>query len=344
MAQPLTVLIVDDCPEDRQVYRRYLLQDQEYSYTILEEESGEGALTLCRQFQPDGILLDFLLPDLDGLEFLAQLKQQSQGVIPAVIMLTGYGNESVAVQAMKSGVQDYLVKGQTTGERLRSTIHSALKNAQLSQELQRSEERFRTSVENMLDCFGIFSAVRHETGGIVDFLVDYVNAAACDFSQRSKEEQQGEYLGKILPNLRASGLFDECCQVVETGKPLVKESLIQTSLDIQKNFTRAIDIRITKMGDGFVASWRDVTEKKRAEEKLRESQQFIERIADTTPGILYVYDLIERQNIYTNSQVTKLLGYTRQEIQDMGIEFLSSLMHPEDWARFSEHLQLIGSA
>jgi PAS domain S-box-containing protein len=142
MVQPLTVLILDDSPEDRQVYRRYLLQDQEHSYIILEEESGERGLALYQQFQPEVILLDFLLPDMDGLEFLAELKQQSQAM-PSVIMLTGYGNESVAVQAMKSGVQDYLVKGQTTAERLRSTIHSAIKNTQLRQELQRSEERFR---------------------------------------------------------------------------------------------------------------------------------------------------------------------------------------------------------
>ncbi|GAX34644.1 hybrid sensor histidine kinase/response regulator [Nodularia sp. NIES-3585] len=343
MAQLLTVLIVDDSPEDRQAYRRYLLQDQEYSYTILEEESGEGALTLCEQFQPDAILLDFLLPDLDGLEFMAELKQQSQQTIPAVIMLTGYGNEAVAVQAMKSGVQDYLVKGQTTGEYLRSTIHSAIKNAQLSQELQRSEERFRTSVENMLDCFGIFSAVRHQSGQILQFRVDYMNAAADEFSLMTSGEQ-GEYLCKILLNMRENGLFEECCQVIKTGQPLVKESVVYTSLNSKQQSTRVIDIRITKMGDGFVAAWRDVTEKKWAEAKLRESQQFIARIADTTPGILYVYDLLEQQNVYTNSQVINLLGYTCQQIQGVGSEFLSSLMHPEDWARFIEHLQLINAA
>ncbi|HYW18606.1 MAG TPA: PAS domain-containing protein [Nodularia sp. (in: cyanobacteria)] len=340
MAQPLTVLIVDDSPEDRQAYRRYLLQDQEYSYTILEAESGEGGLKLCEQFQPDAILLDFLLPDLDGLEFLEELKQQSQKTIPAVIMLTGYGNEAVAVQAMKSGVQDYLVKGQTSGEYLRSTIHSAIKNAQLSQELQRSEERFRTSVENMLDCFGIFSAVRHETGKILQFRVDYMNAAACEFSQMTSGKQ-GEYLCQIFLNMHENGLFEECCQVVKTGQPLVKESLVYTSVNSQQQSHKVIDIRITKMGDGFVAAWRDVTEKKQGEEKLRESQQFIERIADTTPGILYVYDLIEGRNVYTNSQVTNLLGYNRTEIKDMETDFLSSLMHPEDWGRFLEHRQVI---
>lgn len=343
MAQPLTVLIIDDCLEDRQVYRRYLLQDQEHNYTILEEESGEGALALCRQFQPDCILLDFILPDLDGLEFLAELQLLAKPAMPAAIMLTGYGNEALAVQAMKSGVQDYLVKGQTTAERLRSTIHSAIQNVRLREELQQSEERFRTSVENMLDCFGIYSAIRNETGKIVDFRVDYVNAAACEFSQMSKEEQRSKGMCQIFPNIRKNGLFDECCRVVETGQPSVKESLTSTSCSSQQ-LSRAIDIRITKMGDGFVASWRDVTEKKQAEERLRESRQFIERIAETTPGILYVYDLVEQRSIYINHQVTKLLGYTPQQIQDMGTEFMPQLMHPDDLARFFAYQQQINSA
>ncbi|CEJ44316.1 hybrid sensor histidine kinase/response regulator [Umezakia ovalisporum] len=342
MTQPLTILIVDDCAEDRQAYCRYLLQDQEYNYSILEEESGEGGLILYQQFHPDVILLDFLLPDLDGLEFLAELKQQSPQIIPPVIMLTGYGNEAVAVQAMKSGVQDYLVKGQTSGEHLRSTIHSVIKNAQLSQELQRSEERFRTSVENLLDCFGIFSAARDETGKILHFLVDYLNPAAYEFSQISSKPQ-GEDISQFLLNIPEYGLFDECCKVVETGRPLVKESLVYTAFNQQQQSAKVIDIRITKMGDGFVAAWRDVTEKKQAEEKLQKSQQFIEGITDTIPGVLYVYDLIARRNVYTNSQVSKLLGYTCSQIQNMGTEFISSLIHPEDQVGLAGHWQLINS-
>jgi PAS domain S-box-containing protein len=131
---------------------------------------------------------------------------------------------------------------------------------------------------------------------------------------------------------------------VQTGQPLVKESLIYTSFDSKQGLIKAIDIRITKMGDGFVASWRDVTEKKLAEERLRQSQQFIERIANTTPGILYVYDLAEQQNVYLNHQVVELLGYTQEQIQDMGSQFLPNLMHPDDLARFSVLCQRFNSA
>jgi PAS domain S-box-containing protein len=326
MAQALTVLIIDDCVEDREVYRRYLLQDKEYDYTILEEESGEGGLELCRQFQPDGILLDFLLPDLDGLEFLEQLKQQVQGVMPAVIMLTGYGNEAVAVQAMKRGVQDYLVKGQTTAELLRSTIHSAIKNAQLFQELQRSEERFRTSVENMLDCFGIYSAIRNHTGKISDFRIDYVNAAACEFNQMTKEEQLGERLCEILPIHQEIGLFNEYCQVVETGKPLIKESLLYTSFYGKQQLTKAFDIRIAKMADGFVASWRDVTEKKQAEVALRQSEERYRYLSDAVPQIVWICNP-QGECEHINQKWSELTGQSVEQAMGFG---WTEVVHPDD--------------
>ncbi|MEA5580426.1 ATP-binding protein [Nodularia harveyana UHCC-0300] len=214
MVQPLTVLIVDDSPEDRLAYRRYLLQDQEYSYKILEEESGEGALTLCRQFQPDAILLDFLLPDLDGLEFIAQLKQQSEHHIPAVIMLTGYGNETVAVLAMKSGVQDYLVKGQTTGERLRSTIRSAIKNIHLSRELQRSEERYRY-LSNAIPQMVWIANINGE--------YEYVNQRWCEFTGQSIEMGMGMGWTKVIHPDDIQIVIDAWMQSLQTGEPYEQE-------------------------------------------------------------------------------------------------------------------------
>lgn len=145
--QQLTILIVDDSPEDRATYRRYLLQDSEYQYRILEEETAEGGLALCQSEQPNIILLDFLLPDLDGLEFLQELQQQS-GDQPPVLMLTGQGDESIAVQAMKGGVQDYLIKGKTTSETLRLAVRSVIRNAQLQRELQQSQAALQQQMES----------------------------------------------------------------------------------------------------------------------------------------------------------------------------------------------------
>jgi PAS domain S-box-containing protein len=120
---PQTVLLVDDCPEDRLTYRRYLSHSQRHSYSIIEAETGDEALLLCQQQFPDLVLLDYVLPDMDGIEFLDELKKnQFERANLPVIMLTGQGNEQIAVQAMKSGAAEYLVKNNLTPESLRLAI------------------------------------------------------------------------------------------------------------------------------------------------------------------------------------------------------------------------------
>jgi len=264
MTNQRTILIIDDSAEDRETYRRCLLQDTNYTYTILEEEYGENGLELCRLVKPDVILLDFLLPDIDGLEFLSELQTQVGKTHLPVVMLTGQGSEAIAVAAMKSGAQDYLVKGNTTSESLRLAIHSVVERDRLQTLLERGEERFRTSVENMLDCFGIYTSVRNSSGQIVDFVVEYINAAACADHQMAAEEQIGKHLLKLLPLYRETGLFNDYCQVVETGKPLVKEVLIDLG-NGERCPNKVLDIRATRLGDGLVTAWRDISDRKRIE-------------------------------------------------------------------------------
>ncbi|HBB31805.1 MAG TPA: hybrid sensor histidine kinase/response regulator [Cyanobacteria bacterium UBA8803] len=333
-----TILIIDNCPEDRATYGSYLLQDRRYSYRILEEEYGEKGLELCKAVKPDAILLDFPLPDIKGLEFLKQLKTQLGTTNLPVVMLASQDNEAIAVAAMKSGVAGYLVKTNTTAECVRCAIHNIIERANLKLHLEDTEERFRTSIENMLDCFGIYTSIRDQSGKIIDFRVDYVNGAACQSNRMTKDEQIGKNLCKLLPTHREIGLFDEYCQVVETGKPLLKESMVYSEIYDQQYLTRVFDIRATKLGDGFVASWRDVTEQKQIQEQLIEKQQFIQRIADTTPGILYLYDLIEQRNLYINYQSSEFLGYSSPEVLAMGAEFTQKVMHPEDFARLPAHI------
>jgi diguanylate cyclase (GGDEF)-like protein len=111
---------VDDNPDDRFLYKRLLQKVNGVHWSILESESGEGGLELCKNENPDCVLLDYILPDIDGLEFLLQLKNNSLSV--PVIMLTGQGDETVAVLAMKEGASDYLVKDVLTPATLKGTI------------------------------------------------------------------------------------------------------------------------------------------------------------------------------------------------------------------------------
>jgi signal transduction histidine kinase len=132
-----TICIIDDNPEDRAVFQRYLLQDTDYDYQIFIADTGEEGLELCRQVQPDCILLDYKLPDIDGLEFLAQLADVQTGLVSfAVIMLAGLDDEETALQAMKSGAQDYLVKDEMTPGNLFRAIHNAIERTMMRQVME----------------------------------------------------------------------------------------------------------------------------------------------------------------------------------------------------------------
>lgn len=70
-----TVLIVDDCLEDRETFRRYLKQDHRCRYRTLEAETGAEALEIHQQVELDAVLLDYSLPDYEGLELLHLMQQ-----------------------------------------------------------------------------------------------------------------------------------------------------------------------------------------------------------------------------------------------------------------------------
>jgi PAS domain S-box-containing protein len=80
----------------------------------------------------------------------------------------------------------------------------------------------------------------------------------------------------------------------------------------------------------FEGTVQDVTARKRAEMDLRTSQRFIERVTQSSPNILYVFDLVQQRYIYATDRISKILGRTADELIGMGPEFLEKLSHPDD--------------
>jgi PAS domain S-box-containing protein len=145
-ATSLRILIIDDSPEDRQIYRRLLLSN-ENKYDFIEAEMGDDGINVCMDQNPDCILLDYNLPDMTGLEFMDQLKAINS-IVPPVILLTGHGNEEIAVRAMKNGVQDYLVKGNISRESLYIAVENAIGKVALMREVEeRNQELIKTNIK-----------------------------------------------------------------------------------------------------------------------------------------------------------------------------------------------------
>jgi CheY-like chemotaxis protein len=142
----LHILIVDDSPEDRLNLRRLLAHAAPNIYTITEADRGDQALAACEASPPDCILLDYSLPDIDGLAVLTALRGQS--AVP-VVMLTGVGTEALAVEALQGGAQDYLAKGALTSERLGLTIQHAIATVRLTRERDQTLALLTTMLDTL---------------------------------------------------------------------------------------------------------------------------------------------------------------------------------------------------
>ncbi len=135
MSEKIKLLIIDDSPEDREIYKRMLKSVGSDIYQFIEFDCGEDGLDYLGSETTDCVLLDYNIPDIDGMEILETLAKQESFNTP-VIFLTGQGNEKVAVQAMKSGATDYLVKTDINSELLNRSIQYAIDKKDSEQKLR----------------------------------------------------------------------------------------------------------------------------------------------------------------------------------------------------------------
>jgi len=138
----LNFLIIDDDVVDRVHYRRIISQTQQFSAKITEVDSAEQALTLCPQEKFDCIILDYHLPGMNGIEFVRELKKIGNNNV-SLIMLTGQGNENIAVNAMKEGITDYVIKNDLDPDYFVDTIIKSMQKKLQENKLQEQEEQLK---------------------------------------------------------------------------------------------------------------------------------------------------------------------------------------------------------
>jgi len=123
---PIILLMVDNSIENKRQCRNSLQQIIQQPYTLLDADSGQGALQICQGLLPDVILLRDRLPDMTGLEFLQHLRQQTQRSQLPVIMLAEQESVAIAIQAIKQGAQHYFSDANLFPTILRDAIREVL--------------------------------------------------------------------------------------------------------------------------------------------------------------------------------------------------------------------------
>lgn len=134
------LLVVDDDAFDRLACRR-ALAGKGTPGLLAEASTGEQALALCAENSYDCVLLDYRLPDINGIDLMHQLPQPADDVPMAVVMLTGTEDTQIAVEAMRRGASDYLVKdAEGRYQTLMPTVvHRALRERLLRRERRQAE-------------------------------------------------------------------------------------------------------------------------------------------------------------------------------------------------------------
>ncbi|MDD1612048.1 MAG: EAL domain-containing protein [Methylococcaceae bacterium] len=144
-------MLVDDDQIDRLACKRVLAKESDCHFVIFEAETGDQGLELARAQQPDCILLDHHLPDLNGLEFLAELTKETGELPMPVIMLTVSNHAMIAVEALKLGARDYVVKDsdRESLQWLPAVVFRALREQQVINDRAEAEAKYRTLVEQI---------------------------------------------------------------------------------------------------------------------------------------------------------------------------------------------------
>ena len=124
---------------------------------------------------------------------------------------------------------------------------------------ERERQRLRGTLESLLDPHILLSALRDDTGKIVDFIIADANDAACHYNRMPREKLIGARLLELLPKHRETGLFSAYCNVVETGTPLILNDYLYPH-DVFEE-PRFYDIRGAKADDSLSYTWRDVTDR-----------------------------------------------------------------------------------
>jgi DNA-binding NarL/FixJ family response regulator len=126
----LTVLIADEMPESRAALRDALSRDPAAPFMVIEAESGDRALELCRAWKPDCLILEGDLPDMNALDALRKLSAEERSPACAVVVLVGAGDARLADEAMKSGAHECIEKGRAKGAELRRAVSRAIEKAE----------------------------------------------------------------------------------------------------------------------------------------------------------------------------------------------------------------------
>src|SRR6266404_5040240 len=322
MTQPLHILHLEDDPDYAELVKSLLIQEgiQAQVTLVTNRDQFEAALANGTY---DVILADYLLPSYDGIEALRYVKHS--GSETPFLLVSGTIGEQAAIESLKAGATDYVLKHWP--DRLVPTIRRAVQETQerehrrrVETELIRREKYFRALTENALD------------------IVTVLNREGIFLYNNPSIMRVLGYEPKDLLSRNAFSLVhpDDLPRVLHGFEEGLKDPERTVTLEFRIQHrdgswryleavgqNRFADLEIAAV----VVNSRDVTDRKHAEDNLRESEKQYRLIFDGNPTPMYVFDSETLAFLEVNDAAVQHYGYSREEFLGMS---LKDIRPPED--------------
>jgi PAS domain S-box-containing protein len=291
-----SVLIVNDEP-DQLILMGGLLRKAGYS--VLTADDGIEGLTLARRERPDLVISDVSMPRMNGLEFCREIRADSELKTVPILLITAHQKDTEsAVAGMKAGADDYL-EIPFDAPRLIAKVSRLM-------ERSRVEASYRDLVEQASDM--IFT---QDLSGRVTSM----NLAGQKFLGRKADEIIGNSFFNVFGIIPESNGFAATLGQPQEAHEFRHQFVARSATDED----RWLDLIVSPIKDklditvGFRGLARDITERKRFEEALRDSEERYRLLFESTPQPIWVYHEETLHFLAVNEAATRTYGYTREE-------------------------------
>lgn len=335
---PVCVLLADDNPDDRALVVRELSKDipDLNVIHIVDRAQLDAALAEARF---DLAVTDFHLRWITGLDVLKLIKAQRPQT--PVIMFTGTATEEVAVQAMRLGLSDYVVKSPRQMVRLRRAVQAALATAGETRARQRAEDQLADALEYIEDGFVLFDAD--------DRLV------VCNDQLRRMYPEMADVLqpGNRFKDILRNGLDNKQFDFPEGGR----RAWLRERIEAHKRAEGSIEQRLVDgrwvlikerraRGGGYISLYTDITALKKRELELQrllsEHVMLGAAVQQSSAGVLIVDTQLPGDHypiIYVNPAFERITGFSAADVQGRDWRLLADLAVTSDDIR--QHLRTI---